>query len=80
MKYASVFYAIVQYSFSCVWVVPVGVACSHSGVAVPTGPADVSEDEIRATENYVIEKNWTQYFGSDTMLDDTSSHQSNHKI
>jgi hypothetical protein len=29
----------------------VGVACSHSGAAVPVGPTDVSEGGIHALEN-----------------------------
>jgi hypothetical protein len=33
--------------------VAVGAACSRSGVAVPTGPADASDGGIRAAKNYV---------------------------
>jgi hypothetical protein len=33
--------------------VAVGVVCSRSGAVVPAGPADASEGEIHAAENYV---------------------------
>jgi hypothetical protein len=46
-------YIIVQYSSSCVWVTAVDAVYSHSGTVVPACPADTSEDEICAAENYV---------------------------
>jgi hypothetical protein len=46
---------------------------SRSGAVVPTDPADASEGGIRAAENWVTGGNWTQDFGSGTMLDDTYS-------
>jgi hypothetical protein len=64
-------YAIVQYFFSSVWVVTVGAAYSRSDAAVPVGPTDVTDGEIRATKNYVIEENWTQDLSSDTILEDS---------
>jgi hypothetical protein len=51
------FYAIVQHSPSCVRAAAVGAACSHSGEALPAGPADASEGGIHAAENYVAEGN-----------------------
>jgi hypothetical protein len=38
---------------SCVRAAAVDAACSCSGTAVPTGPADASEGEICVAENYV---------------------------
>jgi hypothetical protein len=55
------------------WVAAFDAACSHLGVVVTVGPADASEDEIRAAENCVAGVNWIQYLSSDIMLNDTSS-------
>jgi hypothetical protein len=67
------FYAIVQYSPSCVCVTAVGAACSRSGAAVPAGSVDASEGGIRVAKNCAAMRNWTQDLGSNTMLEDTSS-------
>jgi hypothetical protein len=63
-------YTIVQHSPSCVRAAAVDAACSRSGVAVPSGPADASEGGIRAAENCVAGGNWTQDLGSGTILED----------
>jgi hypothetical protein len=62
-------YAIVQRSSSYVRVIDVGVTCSRSGAAVPVGPVDASEGGICAVKNCVAMGNWTQYIGSDIILE-----------
>jgi hypothetical protein len=52
-------YVIVQYYLSCVWAMTIDAAYSRPATAVHAWSEDASEDEIRATENYVTGKNWT---------------------
>jgi hypothetical protein len=50
-------YAIVQHSPSYVRATAVDAVCFRSGAAVPAGPTDASEGEIRAAENCVTRGN-----------------------